>query len=63
MNEATTYFEQNIAKVSPASDPIAWNLNLGLKMLAQQVQEIQSAQIEIAKQVQRIQEMLSSRSQ
>lgn len=42
--DASKFFADNISRISPQSDPVAWNTQQGLYALAKQIEEMQQQQ-------------------
>lgn len=57
MNTAK-FFEDNIARINPQADPLAWNLNCGLLQLAKQLQEVQGQLAAQQRCIRQIEELL-----
>lgn len=54
MATAEKFFEDNISRLDPQTDPIGYNLNQGLRALAQDLQQLEREQQETQRLLQRV---------
>jgi len=61
MNDVAKFFEDNVARINSASDPLGWNLNNGLFALCRQLDRIESNQRDLERRLQQIEQILRVR--